>query len=200
MDKGNSIFIQNEIDANRFSAKIMLLTIIFVGLVYLLNVIGIFIVPMATMTLAMSAAVVLLLIPFFIIFVLKLKGRWIKYVIVAIAALMVAVLSTFLKYHVVLMYIYGIAIASLYFSRKLSWFSVISSITVISVSQILGYSVGGIIHNNVQSLNEVIIYGVVPRGIALLALSLIFTALASRTRAMLRNMKKDPMRLAELLI
>ena len=115
----NSLLMRNEYESNRVAAKVMLTTIIFIVLVYILDVLNIFIVPIMTMTIAMAAAILMLVIPSIIVFVLKLDGWWVKYVIVSAAAIMVSFLSMFLSFHTVLMYIYAIAIASLYFSRRL---------------------------------------------------------------------------------
>lgn len=183
----NSILVRNEYEANRFAAKVMLLTIIFVAMVYVLNFLRIFIVPIPVMSIAMGIATVLLLIPAVIIFILKLEGRWIKYVTVSAAALMVASISTFLAFHVVIMYVYAIAIASLYFSRKLSWFAVVFSIVTLSLSQVLVLVSGGVRDENFKDYFSTIVYGVAPRAIQLLVLSLIFIALSKRTRNMLQN-------------
>ena len=184
---GNGILARNEYEANRFAAKIMLVTIVFVAFTFLLDVVKIFLVDLATMSIALGIATVLLLIPSVLVFVLKLDGGWVKYVTVSAAALMVAFLAMFLTFHVVILYIYPVAIASLYFSRKLSWYAVIFSIIVLSAAQVLAVNAGGVVDNNFSDLFGTVLFGVAPRGIELLALSLIFIMLSKRTRKMLEN-------------
>lgn len=183
----NTLLVRNEYESNRLSARVMLATIAFVLLVYMLDVLNIFIAPIVTMSIALGSAAILLVIPFIIVFVLKLDGPWVKYAIVTTAALMIAVISTFLSFHVIIMYVYAIAIASLYFSRKLSWYAVILSIVTLSISQILGLYAGGVGDKNFTDFFGMIVYGVVPRDIELLALSIIFILLSKRTRKMLQN-------------
>jgi len=183
----NRILVKNEYEANRFAAKVMLFTIIFVALVYLLDVVGIFVVPIITMTIALSVGVVLLLIPSVIVFILKAQGWWVKYVTVSAATLMVAFVSAFLSFHAILMYVYAIAIASLYFSRRLSWFAVVFSIIFISLGQIMGFYTNGVPDKNFTDMFGTVIYGVLPRAIELFAISLIFIALSKRTKNMLEN-------------
>lgn len=183
----NNILVKNEYEANHFSANVMLATIIFVALCFVLEVIGIFKVPLKTMSIALFIATVLLLIPSIIVYVLKLEGWWIKYVIVSAAAIMVSFLNMFLAHHVVILYIFAIAIASLYFSPRLSWYAVLFSIVVLSVSQIFSMYTEGIRDKNFDGLFATMVYGVIPRGIELLALSLIFIALTKRTQKMLEN-------------
>ncbi|MFZ5352298.1 MAG: methyl-accepting chemotaxis protein [Bacillota bacterium] len=184
----NSILIKNEYEANRFSAKIMLLTIIFVALVYVLDLIQIFTVPIDIMSIAMALDTLCLLTPALLVFLLKQQGRWVKYIIVTSAVLMVSITSTFLSFHAILLYVYAVAIASLYFSRKLSLFAVALSVVLISISQILGFYSGGVVDKNFASIYEVIVFGVGPRAIELIALSLIFIALSKRTADLLNNM------------
>lgn len=183
----NNILVKNESESNRVAAKVMLVSILFIALVYTLNILKIFIVPIVTMSIAMAVATMLLLVPAIIVFVLRLEGRWIKYVIVSAAALMVSFISMFLSYNVVILYTFAIAIASLYFSRKLSWFAVLLSIFSLSLSQIFVLYAGGIQDSNLPDLFSTIVYAVIPRGIELLALSMIFILLSKRTRSMLEN-------------
>jgi len=188
--KGNqrsTIFVKNETDANRFASFIMLLTIIFVALVYVLDLIGLFIVPINTMTIAMAISSFFLIMPAILVFIFKVEGSWLKYIIVSFAVLMVSTVSAFLTFHTLLLYVFAIAISSLYFSRSLTWFSVILTIILTSIAQILSLQLGGVVDNNFKILYDVLIYGVVPRAIELVALSFIFTALANRTRRMLEN-------------
>lgn len=183
----NIILMKNEEEANRFSARVMLATISFLLLVYILNVVGIFIAPKGPMTIACAIATVLLLLPSIIVFIFKCHGAWVKYAIVTASVLMVAVTNLLLSWHVVLMFVYPIAIASLYFSRKLSWFAVIISSLLLSASQIGSLYAGGISDKNLPRPFEMILYGIAPRGIELLAISVIFIMLSKRTKKLLQN-------------
>lgn len=183
----NGMLEKNEFEANRFAAKVMLLTIIFVAVIYILDVVGIFIAPVDVMTIAMGAGAVLLAIPALLIFVLKKQGPWVKYVVTISAVLMVSIVITFLSWHTVLMYIYPVAIASLYFSRRLSWFTVILTLVATAVAQVLSLYANSIMDRNLPALYENIVYGVVPRALQFMVISLIFIMLSKRTRAMLQN-------------
>lgn len=183
----NKILARNEREANRFAAKVMLATILVVAATLVMDLMKIFIVELDVMIKALSLATVLLMIPAFLVFVLKQDKGWVKYVTVASAALMTATISTFLTFHVVILSVYSLAIASLYFSRRLSWFAVLFSMATISVSSILSFSAGGVVDKNFQTMSDIIIFGVVPRNMELMVLALIFIALSKRTRKMLEN-------------
>jgi methyl-accepting chemotaxis protein len=186
MDK-TSILENNEQVANGFAAKIMLVTISFLALTMLLNILGIFIVPMATMILAMSGAAILLMLPAFLIFVLKLRGPALKYITVSAAVLMVTTTTMLLSYHTVLLYLYPLAIASLYFSRRLSWFTAIFTVAAVTAAQYFGMGLNGVVDNNFKDQSELLIFGIIPRNIEFLAIAVIFILLSKRTRNMLQN-------------
>ena len=181
------ILLRNEQEANRFAATITLVTIVFLILVYTLNAVGIFIVPQQAMSIAMAVAALMMLIPSFLVIILKRKGRWVKYVIITACVIMVATLSLLLSYHVIILFVYPVAIASLYFSRKLSWYALILSEIVFAISQYASLYAGGVADRNMVEPYNMIVYAIVPRSIELIALSLIFIALAKRTRGLLQN-------------
>ena len=120
MEEKSGVLIQNEKQANRAVAKVMRITFLLFTLIFLLNVIGIFVVDMKIMTLAYVTGTVFLWIPTLIVNVGKQQSGYVKYVLILCAILFVTVNATTLGYHVVILYIYAIAIASLYFSKKLN--------------------------------------------------------------------------------
>ena len=185
--KRNSILERNEYEANRLAAKVMLTTILFVILVLVLDIMGVFLVPFTVMLTALSTAAVLLLIPSVLVFLFRAEGWALKYIAVTAAALMVAALNMFLSYHIIILYVYPLAIASLFFSRRLSWYAVLFSISAVTVGQLLSANFSGVVDKNFTTSFEILVFGVIPRGIQLLALALIFIILSKRTRGMLGN-------------
>jgi methyl-accepting chemotaxis protein len=182
-----SLLKKNEQEACGFASKVMLITIGFLVLVYLLNVVGIFIVPQKPMLLAMSIGIAALLVPSLLVFVLKCQGPWVKYVIVAFSIIMTATLNVLLSWHAVLIFIYPIAISTLFFSRSLSWYALVLSLILFTASQIFSMSSGGVVDNNLLNLSDMIMFGILPRMMELLAISIIFIVLSKRTKTLLKN-------------
>ncbi len=185
--KHNSILKHNEQEANFFAARIMLFTILFIALVFILDLLKIFIVPINTMAIACGAATLLLAVPTVLVKLLKLRHPVIKYITVTSATLMVAIMNIFLSYHVILLFMFPAAIASLFFSRKVSWYTAGLTLVCTVGSQVLNFLYGDVGDRNLKTLFEVMVYGVAPRSIELIALSVIFILLSVRTRAMLQN-------------
>ncbi len=183
-----SLLRQNEKEANLLVAKVMRITFVIFTLIYLLNVIGIFIVDKAIMTIAYVGGSVLLLLPTLLINLLKQEKGYIKYINVICAGIFVTLLSVTLTYHVVAIYVYAIAIASLYFSKKLNIVATALTVVGVSVGQILAFRLDTLQDDNFTEFDSVIIFGVIPRALIVVAVAAIFTMLCSRTAAMLSNL------------
>lgn len=183
-----SLLRQNEKEANLLVAKVMRSTFIIFTLVYLLNVIGIFIIDKMIMTIAYIGGGCLLLLPTLLINILKMENSSIKYVNVVCASIFVTLLSITLTYHVVAIYVYPIAIASLYFSKGLNIVATGLTVAGVSIGQVMAFYLDTLQDDNFTEFNRVIIFGVIPRALVLIAVAAIFTMLCSRTASMLSNL------------
>ena len=185
--KQNGILVKNEIEANSFAAKIMLITIVFVFMLFLMKVFGILTTPMGMILLAMGVAVVFLVLPAIFVFVLKKQDAWVKYAICTLCVLAVFVNVAILSQNAILLYCYPVAIASLYFSRKLSIYTVALSTVLLSAAQFLSLF-WGVTDRNLDTVRKMVLLGIIPRAIEFLMMSVIFIYLSRRTRSMLQNM------------
>lgn len=183
-----SLLERNEKEANILVAKVMRITFVIFTLIYLLNVIGLFTVDKTIMTCAYIGGAVLLLIPTLITNILKKEAGFVKYLNVACSAVFVTLLSITLTYHVVAIYVYPIAIASLYFSKRLNIVATTLTVAGVSVGQVLAFYMNTLQDDNFTQFNSVIIFGIIPRALILIAVAAIFTMLCSRTASMLSNL------------
>lgn len=179
---------ENERSANKAAAKVMRITVLLFIVVLILDIVGVFTVKISVMSIAFIVGTVLLLIPTLISNVLKVEGGWVKYVIVLCAILFTSILAVTLSYHVILLYVYPIAISSLYFSKKFNIFTVGITVAAVSVGQVLAFVGNYVTDKNFDSLYKMIVRGAVPRAIILLAVSAIFIMLGNRTASMLGSL------------
>lgn len=184
----SSVLLENERQANRIVAKVMRVTLVIFTLIYILNVVGIFKVGKTVMTLAYIGGAMLLLLPTLLIHVGKREGGYIKYMNVICAAIFITLLSITLTYHVVVIYVYPIAIASLYFSRQLNVLATGLTVVGVSIGQLLAFWWETCPDDNFPIMNKVIVFGMIPRAMALIAVAAIFTMLCTRTAALLSNL------------
>jgi len=183
-----SLLKQNEKEANLLVAKVMRITCLIFTLIYVLNVVGVFVVDDVIMTVAFIGGAILLLLPTLLVNVMKREDRWVKYLNVTCAAIFVTLLSITLTFHVVAIYVYPIAIASLYFSKMLNIMATALTVVGVSVGQILAFFLDTVQDDNFTEFDGVIIFGVIPRALVVIAVAAIFTMLCSRTASMLSNL------------
>ncbi|MBP3594127.1 MAG: hypothetical protein J6J44_06320 [Lachnospiraceae bacterium] len=183
-----SLLKQNEKEANLIVAKVMRISFIIFTLIFILNVIGIFEVKPAVMTFAYIGGSILLLLPTLLCNFLKMEHWIIKYINVLCAAVFITLLSITLTWHVVAMYVYPIAIASLYFSKKLNISATVLTVLGVSIGQVLAYFMETTLDDNFTEVRGMIIFGVIPRALVVIAVAAIFTMLCGRTASMLSNL------------
>ncbi len=188
MKERNSFLIEQERQANRLAAQVMQITFLFFTLTYVLNLIDVFKVDKIIMSIAYVVGSVVLIIPSLLILKFKINSHFVKSIVVLGAVSFVTILSVTLTWHVVAIYVYPIAIASLYFSKRLNIVSTILTVIGVSGGQIVAFFLQTLPDDNLDELHRVIIYGVVPRTLILIALSAIFTTLGTRTSSMLSNL------------
>ena len=85
MQERSEVLIKNEKQANVAVAKVMRITFLIFTLVFILNVVGIFVVKMNIMTTAFLLGSVFLWLPTLLVNVLKKEGEGIKYFLVICA-------------------------------------------------------------------------------------------------------------------
>ncbi|MBP3460268.1 MAG: hypothetical protein J6K58_13745 [Lachnospiraceae bacterium] len=184
----NGMLKENEKQANKIVSKVMRITFLIFSFVYVLDLVGIFIVDITIMTIAYLCGSILLLLPTLLVNVLNQNHSWVKYVNVACAAIFVTLLSITLTYHVVAIYVYSIAIASLYFSKRLNIMATGLTVAGVSIGQILAFYLNTLPDDNFTVFSKVIIFGVIPRALVLIAVAAIFTMLCERTASLLSNL------------
>ena len=191
MGSKSGVLVQNEKQANKAVSKVMRITFIIFTLVYILNVLGIFIVDMKVMTMAYVLGSIMLWMPTILVNVAKQDGSYVKYALTICAVIFITIVTSTLGYHVVLLYIYAIAIASLYFSKKINVMTMILSVIGVSAGQIICFWFHILPDKNFTTLYKLIVYGIVPRAMVLIAIAAIFTMLCERTTGMLSNLMND---------
>ena len=184
----NRILTENEKQANRVVAKVMRITFLIFTLIYMFDIIGIFIIDFKIMTVAYIGGSIFLLSPTLLVNVLHQENGYIKYLNVTAATIFTTLLSITLTYHVVVIYVYPIAIASLYFSKKLNIIATALTVVGVSVGQLAAFELNTLPDKNFRELDKALIFGLLPRVLVLIAIAAIFTMLSTRTTNLLFNL------------
>lgn len=188
MEKRSGVLVENEKHANKSVAKVMRITFLIFSVVFLLNVLGIFVIDMKTMTIAYVCGSALLWFPTIIVNIVKMEGAGVKYLLTICAVIFVSIVTSTLGYHAVLLFIYAVAIGSLYFSKRINVLTTILSVVGVSVGQLICFSFEILPDKNFPTFYKLIVYGIVPRAMVLIAIAAIFTMLCERTAGLLSNL------------
>jgi len=188
MKEKNPFLMEQEKQANQLAAQVMQITFLFLTVTYIMNLIGIFKVEKVIMTIAYIIGSIVLIVPSLLVLKFKMNSSFVKGAIVLGAVGFVTILSTTLTWHAVAIYVYPIAIASLYFSKKLNIICTGMTVAGVTIGQLAAFFLQTLPDDNLDELNRVIIFGIIPRALILIALASIFTALGTRTAAMLSNL------------
>ena len=179
---------RNEQEANIFVSKTMGLTSLFFVAAYILNLIHIFQIPNGIMSIATILGVCFLFMPMLLMKVFNQSNeRWLKYVCIFCSILFVCISNVILNHHVVPLFIYPIAICSIYFSSRLNIFTLIVSLIAFTISQILGYQFSFVVDDNVQTFSRLITFSIMPRMIQIFVIELIIMILTNRTSKLLAS-------------
>lgn len=185
--KRDDVIATNEYNANIFVARFMLITVGIFLFVFLLNILGIFVIKQTNMIFSFSVSSVLLVIPTLLNKIAGVDKKWLKYVYTTIAALFILLISTMLTYHAVVVYAYPIAIAGLYFSKKLTFIATVESLIATVSGQFLGYYLNFLKDYNFTNLHELVFYSIIPRTITLICFALLFMLITRRTERLLKR-------------
>lgn len=183
----NKIINQNEKDANITTGKVMAITFAIFTIIYILNVLGIFIIDHTAMTVAYVVSGVLLLSPMLINKIFNPSAKWIKYLYVMLTDLFLFVVTTTLTYHVVLVYAYPIAIAGMYFNKKLIKTSTVVTIILTIYGQFCGFYLNWRPDYNFTSLRSLILFSILPRTLTLISFAALLQLLTNRTSRLLEE-------------
>ena len=128
--------------SNRFTVRCLVITYFFMAAMWLLDLLGIFIVDKGLMNYGFFLLSFLVLL---LITICKLVGYnkpWLKYVIIIFAVLMTDVLAVVLTYHIVIASVLPLIYAIQYSDKKLLFFSYGLSVVGIFASVMAGYYFG----------------------------------------------------------
>ena len=131
-----------EAKANRFTVVCLIITYFIMGVMWILNLLGIFIVQKSLMNYGFFLLSVVMLI---LVALCNLAGYdkpWLKYIILTFAVLMTTVLSIALTYHMIIACVLPLIYAIQYSDKKLLFYTYALSVVGIFASVMGGYYLG----------------------------------------------------------
>lgn len=187
MKDTNSILKKNESEANLFAAKVMRISCLFLILMEVLNLLDVFKIDDTTMLFTVTSGIVILLVPTLLVNILKKQNEYVKYIISICAILVVAMLNVILSFHVVMLFLYPVAISCMYFNKRFTIITFIQLFIILTISQLLSYKFNVTADKNINTLIAAISYAIIPRIAQLVCMSVIFLAINTRTSKLFKD-------------
>lgn len=131
-----------EAKANRFTVVCLIITYFIMGVMWILNLLGIFIVQKSLMNYGFFLLSVVMLILVAVCNLVGYDKPWLKYVILTFAVLMTTVLSIALTYHMIIASVLPLIYAIQYSDKKLLFYTYALSVIGIFASVMGGYYLG----------------------------------------------------------
>ena len=188
MSVKRDVFVDNEVEANKVAAKIIWVTFIIYTVMYLMNVVGIFIVPHFLMTMAYVLGSVVLMIPYVMVKKFDNHSWYVKYIFVFAAALFIALTNAILAFHIVAMFCYPVLIATFYFNKRLTRMAVVTTIIMTIISQLFYYTSDVVADLNFFTFKKFIIFGIFPRTMSIILLGWVSEKTCMRAYAVLGDL------------
>lgn len=186
----NSILAENEAAANSLISKIYLIMFGVLTLILVLNKLDIFILEKTLLERTYVIGSFLLLIPLAVNFLFRGK-RFLKYYNTFTAVAVISLFSYTFTYHVIIVAFFPILIANIYFIRKMNIWAVSLTVVLNAFMQAYSFLNGRMTDKNYTSLSELVIFGIIPNTILLLAMGIVFTLLSERTAALLKSFSEQ---------
>ena len=148
-------------------------------LVALLNLTGIFKISPIPLYITVLISIVDFFLPTFFYDILKKHDKWIRYFLLAVMVIQSGLLYSVLSYHTIIMLVFPIILACLFNERIYVIYTTVLSIPMIIVSHLLAFYLGIVPDEPLVTMKGTFLYGIVPRLIEFLGISLVCFFIAS---------------------
>lgn len=133
---------ENEEHANIVVATVMFNIFLTAILIYFLTLAGVFNVDKMMMLSATISGIFTLLIPSIICFALKGKGKWLKYVLLTLLTIAIAIIYALLTYTATLLFVIPLLLTARYYSKRFTIFISIITVIIFGISAFWGVRIG----------------------------------------------------------
>lgn len=197
-------FAENEKQANLYVARCMRVLAAVIAVIWLLNVVGVFIVPKTIMAVAGIGGISLMLLPSLLLKLINQNSPRLKLYIMLCCILGITLLSAALPSHAILAWAVPVVLGCHYYSKRFSYGLLAVSVVCMAASLLFGTYFGEWDSNLLKSLEtdgprtvtgdtvrRVVLFYILPRSLILCGVTIICSTLADRTRKLLERQIKD---------
>ena len=203
-DDSRQIFLENERMANLYVAKCLRVMAAVAAVSWLLNIVGIFIIPPTVMNIGMPLCIVTLLLPTAACRKYGADRPWMKYLVMASVIIGLSVLTVAIPKHTVLAWIAPTLLSCHFYSRKMTVWSTWVAVACMAVSICAALYLGewdvnlmGVLKPDGPRVvlpeywRRALLYFVLPRSLTLVALAFIGVTVSTHARDLLNKQAQD---------
>ena len=185
----NNLILDYEKDSDRRISTICRALTVLTILVILLNLLHVFKISTALYpTLIVSA--VILLMPTLFYDILGWRSKLIRYFVLTFLVFMSGLMYSILSYHVIIMLILPVVVSCLYCERTFVIYTTLLSIPVMVVSHLIAFMLKIVPDEPLVTLRGVLFYGIIPRVIELVAISVICISITGKFQRLIAALIK----------
>ncbi len=134
--------IKIEERSNKYAVRNILYICVIILIIWLLNIMGIFVVDRKIMNITVVSSLAALIVPVIVCRFTGVSGKWVKYMLIACVGVAATILGTFLTYHAVYAAILPIFIAAQYRKKKVLYIAFVLTVICLYISALGGYFYG----------------------------------------------------------
>lgn len=185
----NKMLLDFEKDSDRRISGICRAITGLILIVILLNIFHVFnISPALYPTLIVVS--IILMTPTFFFEILNMHSKKIRYMVLTLLVIMSGILYSILSYHVIIMLVFPVVVSCLYCDRIHVIYTTALSVPVMIISHLIAYSLKIVPDEPLDTLQGVLIYGIIPRVIELVAISLICIGITGKLQRLITALVK----------
>ena len=180
----NNLIIDFEKDSDRRMSGICRAITGLLLIVILLNIFHVFKISSALYPTLIVAAVILM-VPTLFFEILKKRSKKIRYIVLTLLVVMSGLMYSILSYHVIIMLVLPVVVSCLYCERANVIYTTVLSVPVMIISHLIAYSLKIVPDEPLVTLRGVLIYGILPRVLELVAISLICIGITGKLQKLI---------------
>ncbi len=199
-------FVQNEKEANKYTARCMRVMAVIVAVVWLLNLLGVFIVPQVSMAVGAIGSILLFLLPTLLQKLIHAESKHLKVYNMACCIVAISCIAAAMPKHGIVVWAAPIALSCHYYSKKFTYGTLIASVACMAASMFLGahfgeWDIALFVNKSMEPervftaeiYRRLFLFMFLPRALTLTGICAVFVTLAKRTHALLEKQIGDSM-------
>ena len=192
MSQFDELLWKNEIETNKMVSRAMRIVLYFCFTAEILNLIHVFDVGHNVIIKMNVLLIIPLLLPTILVDIFKLKKVWIKYLILTCAVISTGICYALLTFQTVLMFLIPTILASMYFRKKQLIVVIVESVCNILIAHLFSfYFLMQPWIEPFTGLENIMLYGALPRVLQYLCCGSLFYILCNRTSGLMLQYHKS---------